>query len=294
MKKFSLFFKDAKPGAQLLGLVFYLLLGFIIAMGLQVLIPIEGDTPGAIRGGMWLQALSQLLMFFFPALFFVMVYHGSPSQYLHLDFHGRKWFLSFVAVIIFVLLLPINDWLTAWNDQWNLGSYEDSARHITELSKMVVDRMFSLTQPADLLLQLLVIALIPAVCEELFFRGALQQILRQWFGNGYVAIAVTALIFSLVHGDVYGLVPRFVLGLLLGYLYFSAESLLVNVCVHFFNNACVVVAFYAYHHGSWPYNPYMPLFFPWNTILLFTLAAVALFAVYFVKFGRKSTDEKHA
>ena len=117
-----------------------------------------------------------------------------------------------------MLLLPINDWLTAWNDQWNLGSYEDSARHITELSKMVVDRMLSLTQPADLLLQLLVIALIPAVCEELFFRGALQQILRQWFDNGYVAIAVTALIFSLVHGDVYGLVPRFVLGLLLFFL----------------------------------------------------------------------------
>ena len=287
MNNLSLFFRDSKPISQLLGLFFLLLLGFILSMGLQLLSPADFDSPAGIRMSLLLQCLSQLLVFFTPAVLFVILFKGDTCQYLQLDFHGSKWGLALVAMVIFFLLTPVNDWLTWWNEQWDFGSMEETLRRLSDTSKEAVVKMLSLTSVGDLLLQLFVVALIPAVCEELFFRGALQQIFHQCFGNKHVAIFVTALVFTLAHGDMYGLVPRFVLGLLLGYLFVLSGSIIVNICAHFFNNAIVVVLFFLYHKGVIAFDPSMPLGATWLTTLLCTLAAAALFGLYFIGKGPK-------
>ena len=291
MKTISLFFRDTKPFPQLVGLFFLFLLGFILATGIQMLLPVGYDSPAAIRLGLILQSVAQLLLFCLPAVLFVALYKGRMAPYLRLDFSGRKWLLAGVAMVIFLLLVPINDWITWWNDQWNLGPLEDTMRKMSDTSKHTIEKMLSLTSFGDLLLQLFVIALVPAVCEELFFRGALQQTISQWFGNTHGAIVATALIFSLAHGDLYGLVPRFVLGLLLGYLFCLSGSILVNVCAHFFNNALVVLLYFFYHKGVLASSPDSPLSVPWFTTLLCTLAAVVLFGLYFVKKGKNSTSK---
>ena len=261
-------------------------------MGIQVLVPTDYDSPVGIRLGLAMQGVAQLFQFFLPAVLFVCLYKGDVATYLKLDFHGRKWLLALVAVVVFMLLVPINDWITWWNDQWEFGSLDSQMRKMSDASKIMVEKMLTLSTVGDLILQLVVVALIPAVCEELFFRGALQQILRQWFGNMHVAIVVTALVFSLAHGDMYGLVPRFVLGMLLGYLFFLSGSLLVNVCAHFFNNAVIVVLYYLYHKGMLNASPDTPLLMPWMTTLLCTLAAAALFALYFAKKSEKRPSKK--
>lgn len=276
----------------MVGLFFLLLVGFILATGLQILFPVGYDSPAAIRLSLVSQCVSQLLIFFLPAVLFVAFYKDHAVSYLQLDFHGRKWVLAGVAVVIFLLLVPINDWITWWNDQWDLGSLDAELRKLSNTSKSTVDKMLSLTTVGDLVLQFFVVALIPAVCEELFFRGALQQILRQWFGNIHVAILVAALVFSVAHGDIYGLVPRFILGLLLGYLFYLSGSILVNICAHFFNNALIVVLYYLYHKGVLSTTPDTPLQMPWLTTLLCTLAAVALFALYFLSKGKKTPQKK--
>ena len=288
MKTLSFFFRDTKPFPQLVGLFFLFLLGFILATGLQMLLPVGYGSPAAVRLSLLVQGVAQLLLFFLPAFLFVALYKGNVASYLHLDFNGRKWLLAGVAVVIFLLLVPINDWITWWNDQWNLGPLEEEMRKLSNASKATIEKMLSLSTVGDLLLQLFVVAFIPAVCEELFFRGALQQTLRQWFGNIHVAIFVTALVFSLAHGDPYGLVPRFVLGLLLGYLFYLSGSLLVNICAHFFNNALIVVLYYLYHKDLFAFSPDSPLLMPCLTTLLCTLAATALFILYFLKKDKKS------
>ena len=267
-------------------------MGFILATGLQMLMFVGNDSPSAIRLSLLGQGLSQLLIFFLPAVLFVLLYKGSVAHYLHLDFHGHKWLLAGVAMVVFLLLVPINDWITWWNDQWDLGSLEAEMRRLSDASKLAIAQMLSLTSVGDLLLQLIVVALIPAVCEEIFFRGALQQILRQWFGNIHIAILVTAVLFTLAHGDFYGLVPRFVLGLLLGYMFYLSGSLLVNISAHFFNNALIVILYYLYHKGVLATSPEIPLQMPWLTTLLCTLAAVALFALYFLSKDRKNVSKK--
>lgn len=275
-----------------MGLFFLFLLGFILASGLQILLPVGYDTPSAIRLNLLVQCLGQLLTFFLPSVLFVLLYKGSIGPYLQLDFHGRKWLLAGVAMVIFLLLVPVNDWITWWNDRWNLGSLEAEMRRLSDASKLAIAQMLSLTSVGDLLLQLFVVALVPAVCEELFFRGAMQQIFRQWFGNVHIAIFVTAILFTLAHGDLYGLVPRFVLGLLLGYMFYLSGSLLVNICAHFFNNALIVILYYLYHKGVLATSPEVPLQLPWLTTLLCTLAAVALFALYFISKDKKNNSKK--
>lgn len=291
MSRISIFFHDAKPFSKLLGLFFLFLMGFILATGLNNIYPPSFVTPTTIRWSMLMQAISQLMMFLLPAVLFSMLFYDSASPFLKLHFRAEHWKLSLVAVVILLLLVPLNDWITWWNDQWNLGGLEAEMRKMTQMSKDMVGKMLSLTSPSDLVLQILVVAFIPAFCEELFFRGALQQLLQEWFRNAHVAVIVASLIFSLFHGDIYGFVPRFFLGVLLGYLFLQSGSLVVNICAHFFNNALIVVLFYLYNKGVLSTSPEIPLQMSWFTTLVCALSAAALFALYFVKKSTKKASE---
>lgn len=287
MKTIFKYFRDAKPLAQAVGLCFLLVLGFIFASGIQMVMPAVIDGEGAIRLTLVTNLVSQLAMFLLPALLFAWVFHGSAQEYFRFDFSGRKWVQALVAVVILVLLVPINDWITWWNDRWNLGSLEESIRGVADQSKAMIDKMLSLTGPGDFVFQLLVVAFIPALCEEIFFRGSFQQVMQKWTGNPHVAIAVTSLLFSLAHGDLYGFVPRLFLGMVLGYLFYLSGSIIVNICVHFFNNAIVVLMYLLYHKGVLLAPPDAPLLMPWITVVICTLASVCLFVQYFVKQPKK-------
>ena len=90
------------------------------------------------------------------------------------------------------------------------------------------------------------IAILPAVGEELVFRGLIQRHLNEWFRNGHLAVLVTSVIFSLVHFQVYSFLPRFFLGLLLGYMMLYGRSVWYPIIAHFINNAIGVVFYYLY------------------------------------------------
>ncbi len=99
----------------------------------------------------------------------------------------------------------------------------------------------------ELLANLLLIALLPALGEEVVFRGVLQQQLMRRIANPWVAIVVTATIFSAIHGQFDGFLSRLLLGFLLGWLYWQTQSLWVPVAAHFFNNGLQVVGQYLFH-----------------------------------------------
>ena len=93
-----------------------------------------------------------------------------------------------------------------------------------------------------LLINIALMALLPAMAEELSFRGTLQQIL----GNKHIAIWVTAIIFSAIHMQFYGFIPRMLIGALLGYMFVWTGSLWIPVLMHFTNNGLAVLAFYLF------------------------------------------------
>lgn len=284
MERVSFFFKNTKPSGQLVGWCLLLLLGFILAAGVQAMVPSsQFHTATDIRVELVMQGVSQLLMFLLPAMLFAWMMHGRPLQYLKVDVGGRKWLLGLLSMLVMLLMTPLCDKLTVWNQQWTFGSLDASMRSLAEQSQAVTDRLLSLSSAGDLVLQLVVMALIPAVCEELIFRGALQQILCGWVRNKHVAVWITALVFSLAHGDLYGFLPRLVLGALLGYLFCYSGSIVVSMCAHFFNNAIIVVLYYLYHCGALAVSPSVPMDMSWLWIAMSTIGALLLGYQYYVK-----------
>lgn len=275
----------------MVGLCTLLILGNILSMGVQLIIPhldVQATDTDAIRLMLYVSALSQLLCFLLPSLIFVKLYQGSLKQSLNLDFKLSKWGLAGVAVTIFLLIMPANDWFGAWNEGWALGSWADGLRQLAQRVRQMSGNLLSLQSPFDIVLLLLIVALIPAICEELLFRGILQPMTQHMTHNAHAGIVLTALIFSVAHGDIFGLVPRFFLGLLLGYVYYYSGSMLVNVSAHFFNNAAIVVMYALYNKNILAMSPEEPMLFPWFTTFLCTIAAAVLFSLYFVQPRQKT------
>ena len=230
------------------------------------------------------QSLTQLLTFLEPVVLMTVIYYRtSMREYLRLNFSGRHWYYALAGVVATLLIIPANDWLTTWNDSWNLGRIGELLRRLQDATEGVVESMMSTDTVWGLLGNLLVVALIPAVCEEVFFRAGIQNLLQKWVKNPHLAIWLTAIIFSLGHGEVFSFVPRFVLGALLGYLYVYGGSLLPNMMAHFVNNAILVVLYWLMARGVVDIDPEAPLQVDWALTALCTLAAIAVLAATFYR-----------
>ena len=96
----------------------------------------------------------------------------------------------------------------------------------------------------DYVLSIFMVAILPAIFEELLFRGAIQKIFIGWFKKPHIAIFITALIFSIVHGSFFGLLPRLMLGMVLGYIYFYGKNIWLNILMHFINNGIAITAMF--------------------------------------------------
>ena len=229
-------------------------------------------------------AVNQLLVFGLPSVIVAALYYRDDMRgYLRLDISGRRWLLALAGVVVMLLLVPLTDWLSVWNDGWHWsGAWERVEMELRKMgaeSQTTVDNCLRECHP---LLSLLCMALVPALCEELFFRAGIQNLLQRWFKNVHVAVWVTAAVFSLAHGEVFAFLPRFLLGGLLGYLYVGGGSLIVNILAHFFNNAMVVFFFWLATPDS-GIDPTAPLALDWTVSLACSAAAVLLFWVTFGK-----------
>jgi hypothetical protein len=140
---------------------------------------------------------------------------------------------------------------------------------------------------ADLLINLFVIGLLAAISEEIFFRGCMQNAFFGWTKNIHAAVWVTAILFSALHLQFLGFVPRLMLGVVLGYLYVWTHSLWAPILFHFLNNGMAVLFAYLVEKGSIPSEAETigagetPAYY----ILLSTLLSVGL--MYFVYKNRK-------
>ena len=280
-------FSNTKPYLQVLILLLLWLLMTLLASSFMVVCASAGVDIQEPDNQLWLQLVSQLVAFVGTAILFAFLFCSDGLRSFSFDGGRRQWGRAVAAVAIVLLLIPAVDWLSVWNESWHLpeqfAQVESRLRFVSEQSQLLVELLLLKGDVGHLAANLLVLALCPALCEELFFRGTLQPALNRWFRNPHVAIVLTAIIFSIAHGDLFGFLPRLVLGVVLGYLYHLSGSLVVNICAHFINNAIIVVLYYLYVQGIVVLNPSDPLCSPWLLTVLSLLAAAALFFLYFVK-----------
>ncbi len=197
----------------------------------------EGASTNAFR---WLQLLSTVGFFLLPALLGVFILGRSLPEGLELKRPQAKSYSR--ALLLGVVMIPASSFLLQLN---GLIPLPDWASALEANAAQKTAELLGTSSALTMLLNLLIVALGPAVAEEFFFRGALQQALLRTVGSPHVAIWVVAVLFSLVHLQFGGFIPRLWMGAILGYVAYWSGSLWPSVLVHFLNNAVGVVTYYA-------------------------------------------------
>ena len=198
----------------------------------------------------WLQLIQTAFTFVLPA-FLLAHFVGQGVSYLKFT-PIRSSLMWFGVILLMPLALPAVNWLKSLNDMVVLPHFMSGVelwmQQMEHQSEVLTDKFLSVSSYSGLALNLLVMAAIPALGEELFFRGILQTVLGEKF-NRHLAVWITAFIFSAIHLQFYGFLPRFLLGAALGYLFLFSGSIWASIVAHFINNALAVVLFFLTFNG---------------------------------------------
>ena len=226
----------------LLALLLCALIGTVLTLLFSV-----GNDINMLKLG---QGISSALIFIAPPIILYAFTRTQPMRQLGFNKPNNYWQLLIGVALMFVSL-PITNQLGFWNEQMSLGPaferLEDLLQQMEETAGDLTERMLQVDTFGGLLFNLLVIALIAAVGEELTFRGVIQQALFKGVKNVHVAVFLSAFIFSFIHFQFYGFLPRMFLGLILGYLFYYSGSIWTSILMHFINNGtAVVIAFLNY------------------------------------------------
>jgi len=199
------------------------------------------------------QLLNQIGVFIIPVIVFSFLV--SPSITNYLDLHKKPGLMALlISGLIIYTVLPFNHYLLTLNQgidfpAWFSGienwmiDYEAKAETLTK-AFLTTDSVYVLG------INLIIVALIPAVGEEWLFRGVLLKLFKQITGNYHWSILITAILFAALHLQFLSLFPRILLGLILGYLFVLTRSLWVPIFAHFVNNASSVIIFYLHYNGK--------------------------------------------
>lgn len=196
-------------------------------------------------------ALGTIGTFLLPVYFFKKLRPAlvvAPTQ--------RANFRLFLLAVLFMLSFgPLMSLIGDWNMNMKLPSFLkgiESWMAAEEASRAVLtEKMVMVDTLPRLFINLLVIAALPALGEELFFRGALQNIFVRIVKNEQLAVWLLAFIFSAIHFQFYGFIPRMLLGVFFGYMLLWSKNIWVPIFAHFVNNASVtILAFYYARQGK--------------------------------------------
>ena len=184
------------------------------------------------------QSLVTIGTFLVPALLFAYCYNRQWFDYNAANRSPKQSMVN-IVLILSVTLLPVVGALSAFNQHImpQEGGVAEFMRDLEEAANHILELVTSQRSSWDLVANMLVFAVLAGVCEEFFFQGALQPLMMNWTKNPHIGILLTALIFSALHFQFYGFIPRFLLGVYLGYLFYWSRSLWLPILAHVLHNA---------------------------------------------------------
>ncbi len=224
----------------------------IPAMGCIILFP----QPLSIASLKWIQLLQTAAIFLLPPLCMAYLWAQEPMKWLKVEtFQSFK--VSGIAILLMLVALPAINLLAHINQQIALPAFlepleqwmktaEENAAHLTE-------QFLSITTFGGLIINLLLMAVLPAIAEELTFRGVLQHLFtpKHQSSTPHLAIWCSAILFSAIHMQFYGFIPRMLMGALFGYMLAWTGSLWVPILMHFTNNAMAVILYFVTLRTGW-------------------------------------------
>lgn len=234
---------------KILILLVLIFVGSIIFMLLNLgVISIYGDRVLTNIGILkTLQVIYQILAFFLPVLIFYKITNYSLVNDLGLKRKEKSTVILFI-IVLYVVTIPLINWTTEINSQIEIPRFLGSLKTwFLEQEKQAVELTFKFLNTSSvigILTNIVVLALVPAVAEELLFRGCIQKILTDNVKYPHLGVIISSLIFSIAHFQFSGIIPRFILGLILGYIFYYTHNIKLSMLFHFLNNViAVLIAF---------------------------------------------------
>lgn len=199
----------------------------------------------------FMQLMNTLGLFIVPGILYSVLFMNQPADKLRLNRKVSNWQVLFI-VLLYISFLPLINLMVSLNADLSLP---ESLANLEAWMRSAEDRAEALTLAflqmegtSDLLWNVVLIGILPAVGEELIFRGIIQRSIQQQYKNHHIGIWVAALLFSALHMQFYGFLPRLILGAFFGYLMVWTGSLWAPMIAHFLNNTLALLI--AYYYGA--------------------------------------------
>jgi membrane protease YdiL (CAAX protease family) len=201
-----------------------------------------------IRASLFIQGLSSVIMFFLPAAMFSVLISGRVWPTLKMNVSAP--FIFFVVGIVAIFASGVAaPFLTEINSKIPLPQVLKPWVENQAADDKLLEVFFAGKTILHFLALTVVLCLLPAIGEEVLFRGVLQKELSQTSVGNYGAIILAAMLFSVGHIEFNNFIARWLMGIVLGMLFFSSQSLWVSIAAHFFNNFIIVLFKYLYTAG---------------------------------------------
>jgi len=267
MEKLKIF-RTASPLTQLMFSFFVIILSYVVMMiagiisGMLIfnksIIELQMSmqnisSPENVAIMKYFQTIQSIGIFIIPPILIALFFSDYPRKYLHLDrITGLK--SIFLVILTIYMANPLINYLSELNAMLSLPDWmsglENWMRGAEEGAARVTEAFLATDTFGGLLFNIFMIGFLPAVGEELLFRGVIQRLFRDITRSNHAAIWISAALFSALHMQFYGFLPRMLLGAIFGYFLVWGGSLWVPIIAHFINNASAVVVAYLYQNGT--------------------------------------------
>ena len=238
-----------------------------------------------------IQLFSSIGLFIIPPLIYAQLFSETPL--VELGIKAKTNFKSIIlTVLIMLVVMPFLSFTIDINSKLILpefmSSIEEWMKQSEEQSMLLISSFLKMDNFLDFLFIFLLVAILPAVGEELLFRGVLQKLFIKWSKRYHLGIWITAIIFSALHMQFYGFLPRLILGVMFGYLFFWSKSLWLPILAHLLNNGSVVIAAYINPDTIKDSEPFSS---SENTLLSISLIIISFIATAFLFLTLKKTQK---
>ena len=209
------------------------------------------DDSRYVAASKMIQMLGSVGTFIIPAFLFSYLFDGDLFSYY--KFRNPTGMAPMLLVILMMVsVIPFINYMAEINLKMEIPirALDQLLRTLESTAEEMMVAFTATKSFGGLLMNLLMIGVIAAVGEELIFRGLIQRLMTQMIKNPHLAILITALLFSAFHFQFFSFLPRFVLGLVLGYLMYYGQSIWYPILAHFVNNAMGVIYYYFNSRGS--------------------------------------------
>jgi uncharacterized protein len=260
-------FETSSPFAKLLLtlilMLFFLLISLYIAAFFAV--PFTHRSLSSIFGALseihnpanlnlirYFQVVQSITFFLLPAIIVSYLFGSVPGEYLSLR-KRPAIILLILSVSLIIVIIPLINYLEEMNSRLQLPVFLKGLENWIKTSESTANTLSELflkvNTTGGLLFNLFMMAILPALSEEFLFRGVFQRLFSEMFKNYHWGIIFSAALFSAIHFQFYGFVPRMLLGMVFGYMLVWSGTLWVPVIAHFMNNAVGILFYFLLSKG---------------------------------------------